>query len=170
MNYKLYFDSATGALHTLYAGWGYKISAAAILTLLLHKHAVLFYAFSLLVFLDCLTKWIAIARDYLIEQGQHEPTLLQAFLGIPAARNAGEIKSEVMKHRFLGKISVYLLCVMAAATADLIMVELLKPTWAVSTIIGYLTATELLSIVENLNAAGVEVVKGLIDTIKKKRI
>lgn len=170
MNYKLFYDSATGAIHTLYAGWSYKATAAAILTLLLHKHAVLFYAFSLLVFLDCLTKWIAIARDFLIEQGQHEPTLLQAFCAIPAARNAGEIKSDVMKHRFLGKISVYLLCVMAAASADLIMVELYKPTWAVGTIVGYLTATELLSIVENLNAAGVEAVKDLIDTIKKKRM
>lgn len=169
MNYKLYFDSAVGALHTLYTGWGYKISAAAILTLLLHKHAILFYAFSLLVFLDCLTKWIAIAHHYLIEQGQHEPTLLQSLIGIKAARSAGEIKSEVMKHRFLGKISVYLLCVMAAATADLIMVELSKPAWAVSTIIGYLTATELLSIVENLNAAGVEAVSGLLEIVAKKR-
>lgn len=169
MNYKLFYDSATGAMHTLYAGWSYKVTAAAILTLLLHKHAVLFYAFSLLVFLDCLTKWIAIARDYLIEQGQHEPTLLQAFCAIPAARNAGEIKSDVMKHRFLGKISVYLLCVMAAASADLIMVELFKPTWAVNTIVGYLTCTELLSIIENLNEAGVEAASGLMAVIAKKR-
>lgn len=169
MNYKLFYDSATGAIHTLYAGWSYKVTAAAILTLLLHKHAVLFYAFSLLVFLDCLTKWIAIARDYLIEQGQHEPTLLQAFCAIPAARNAGEIKSDVMKHRFLGKISVYLLCVMAAASADLIMVELFKPTWAVNTIVGYLTCTELLSIIENLNEAGVEAASGLMAVIAKKR-
>lgn len=58
---------------------------------------------------------------------------------------------------------------MAAASADLIMVELSKPAWAVSTIIGYLTATELLSI-ENLNAAGVEAVKGLIDIVKKKKV
>lgn len=169
MNYKLFYDSATGAMHTLYAGWSYKVTAAAILTLLLHKHAILFYAFSVLVFLDCLTKWIAIARDYLIEQGQHEPTLLQAFCAIPAARNAGEIKSDVMKHRFLGKISVYLLCVMAAASADLIMVELFKPTWAVNTIVGYLTCTELLSIIENLNEAGVEAASGLMAVIAKKR-
>ena len=58
----------------------------------------------------------------------------------------------------------------SAASADLIMVELSKPAWAVSTIIGYLTATELLSIVENLNAAGVEAVKGLIDIVKKKKV
>ena len=167
MNYKLFFDSVVGAGKTLYIGWNYKAVAAAIMVILLHKHAILFYAFSALVVLDCLTKWLAIADDFLVKQGK---TALQSLIAIKAARSAGLISSEVMKHRFLGKICIYLLCVMAAASADLIMVELSKPAWAVSTIIGYLTATELLSIVENLNAAGVEAVKGLIDTIKKKRM
>lgn len=57
---------------------------------------------------------------------------------------------------------------MAAASADLIMVELAKPTWAVGTIIGYLTATELLSIIENLDAAGVEAAQGLVAIVKKR--
>lgn len=168
MNYKLFFESFLTAGKTLYAGWNYKVTAAAILAILLHRHAILFYAFSLLVFLDCLTKWIAIARNHLLQQGEDNPSLWQACCAIPAARAAGEIKSEVMKHRFLGKICVYLLCVMAAASADLIMVELTKPTWAVGTIIGYLTATELLSIVENLDAAGVEAAQGLVTIIKKR--
>lgn len=167
MNYKLFFDSAVAAGKTLGTGWSYKAAATAIMVLLLHKHAVLFYAFSLLVFVDCFT---AISYEYLKAQGVADPGFLKSVIGIKRAREAGEIKSEVMKHRFLGKIAVYLVCVMAAATADLIMVELSKPAWAVSTIIGYLTATELLSIVENLNAAGVEAVQGLIDTIKKKRM
>lgn len=170
MNYKLFFDSAVTAGKTLYTSWSYKAAATAIMVLLLHKNAILFYAFSLLVFVDCFTKWVAISYAYLKAQGVPDPGFLKSVIGIKRAREAGEIKSEVMKHRFLGKIAVYLDCVMAAATADLIMVELSKPAWAVSTIIGYLTATELLSIVENLNAAGVEAVQGLIDTIKKKRI
>lgn len=170
MNYKLFFESALAAGKTLYSGWSYKTAMAAIMVVLLHRHAILFYAFSALVVLDCLTKWLAIAHDYLVKQGKTEPTILQSLIAIKAARSAGLISSEVMKHRFLGKICIYLLCVMAAASADLIMVELSKPAWAVSTIIGYLTATELLSIVENLNAAGVEAVKGLIDIVKKKRM
>ena len=169
MNYKLFFESALAAGKTLYSGWSYKTAMAAIMVVLLHKHAILFYAFSALVVLDCLTKWLVIAHDYLVKQGKTEPTILQSLIAIKAARSAGLISSEVMKHRFLGKICIYLLCVMAAATADLIMVELSKPAWAVSTIIGYLTATELLSIVENLNAAGVEAVSGLIAAIQKKR-
>lgn len=168
MNYHLFINSVVGAGKTLYAGWSYKAALAAILTVLLHKHALLFYAFAALVFLDCLTKWIAISHNYLVKCGE-SPTLLQSLIGIKDARRAGEIKSEVMKHRFLGKITVYLICVMAAASVDLIMVELVKPTWAVGTIIGYLTATELLSIVENLDAAGVEAVQGLIDIIRRKK-
>ena len=170
MNYKLFFESAFAAGKTLYSGWSYKTAMAAIMVVLLHRHAILFYAFSALVVLDCLTKWLAIAHDYLVKQGKTAPTIFQSLIAIKAARSAGLISSEVMKHRFLGKICIYLLCVMAAASADLIMVELSKPAWAVSTIIGYLTATELLGIVENLNAAGVEAVKGLIDIVKKKKV
>ena len=170
MNYKLFFESAFAAGKTLYSGWSYKTAMAAIMVVLLHRHAILFYAFSALVVLDCLTKWLAIAHDYLVKQGKTAPTIFQSLIAIKAARSAGLISSEVMKHRFLGKICIYLLCVMAAASADLIMVELSKPAWAVSTIIGYLTATELLSIVENLNAAGVEAVKGLIDIVKMKKV
>ena len=170
MNYKLFFESAFAAGKTLYSGWSYKTAMAAIMVVLLHRHAILFYAFSALVVLDCLTKWLAIAHDYLVKQGKTAPTIFQSLIAIKAARSAGLISSEVLKHRFLGKICIYLLCVMAAASADLIMVELSKPAWAVSTIIGYLTATELLSIVENLNAAGVEAVKGLIDIVKKKKV
>ena len=169
MNYKLFFDSALAAGKTLYCGWSYKTAMTAIMVILLHRHAILFYAFSILVVLDCLTKWLAIAHDHLVKQGNTTPTILQSLIGIKAARSEGLISSEVMKHRFLGKICIYMLCVLAAASTDLIMVELSKPAWAVSTIISYLTATELLSIIENLNAAGVETIQGLINIIKKKR-
>lgn len=56
MNYHLFINSAVEAGKTLYAGWSYKAVLAAIMALLLHKNAVLFYAFSTLVFLDCLDK------------------------------------------------------------------------------------------------------------------
>lgn len=168
MNFTMLAESFLGAIKTLLAGWNYKAIAAALITLLFHKHAILFYAFAALVFIDCFTRWIALAHDYLIEKGTEKPSLVQSIVGIKAARSAGYIKSDIMKHRFLGKIAVYLFCVMAAASGDLIMVELKQPTWAVTTIIGYLTVTELLSIVENLNAAGVEALQGLIDKIRKK--
>ena len=88
---------------------------------------------------------------------------------IPAARKAGYIKSEAMKHRFLGKIVVYLCVVFAGGLADYIMVVMDKPTWAVLLLFGYLSITELISIVENLQDAGVEEAAKLHDILEKKR-
>ena len=73
-----------------------------------------------------------------------------------------------MKHRFIGKIIVYILCVLAGVLVDVTMLALGQPTWAVPLIVGYLVVTELLSICENLNDAGIEAVQGLINAIKKK--
>ncbi|WP_293685411.1 phage holin family protein [uncultured Phascolarctobacterium sp.] len=170
MNTTMLAKSFLGAVKTLITGWNYKTIAAAVLALLLHKHAILFYAFAVLVFVDCFTRWIALAHDYLIANGNAAPTLVQSIIGIKSARSAGYIKSDIMKHRFLGKIIVYLFCVITAASGDLIMTELQQPTWAVITIISYLTVTELLSVTENLNAAGVEATQGLADIIKRRKV
>lgn len=77
-------------------------------------------------------------------------------VGIKAARTEGLISSEVMKHRFVGKLIVYILCMLAAVLADVAMIALHQPTWAVPLVAGYLVVTELLSICENLNDAGIE--------------
>jgi len=44
-----------------------------------------------------------------------------------------------------------------------------KPTWAVLLLVGYLSITELISIVENLQDAGVEEAAKLHDLLEKKR-
>lgn len=74
-----------------------------------------------------------------------------------------------MKHRFVGKVIVYILCVLAAVLVDLAMITLQQPVWAVPLVAGYLVITELLSICENLNDAGIEAVQGLVNVIKKRR-
>lgn len=102
------------------------------------------------------------------EAGRNEPTVLQAICGIPAARRQGSISSEVMKHRFLGKLVVYMLCVAAAAVIDVVMQQLNNAQWAVLLVISYLVATELLSIIENLSDAGCKNLTGLITLVKKK--
>ena len=157
-----------GAFKTLTTDGLAKAIAASVMAACLHKHAVLFYAFTLLVFLDCATKWIEISYKQLCEAGRKEPSVLQAIWGIPAARRQGSISSEVMKHRFLGKLVVYMLCVAAAAVIDVVMQQLNNTQWAVSLVIGYLVATELLSIIENLSDAGCKNLTGLSTLVKKK--
>ena len=93
--------------------------------------------------------------------------VLAMIKGIKKARSEGLISSDVMKHRFIGKIAVYIICTVAAATADLTMLQMAKPVWVVSTVISYLVLTELLSIIENLNDAGIEAVQGLVELLKR---
>lgn len=156
-----------GALQNLTVGWSIKAFIAAVLALLLHKHSVLFLAFSMLVVLDCVTKWIEISYKQLCSMGK-EPTLIRAILGVPAARRQGKITSEVMKHRFLGKLFIYLSCVFSAGVVDLVMKQLNVEQWTVTLAVSYLVAIELLSIVENLSGAGCENLGGLATAIKKK--
>lgn len=168
MNWESFKFAALGAVQTLTQGWSYKALIAAMLAMIFHKHAILFYSFAFLVFIDCFTKWVAIAYSYLKDKGVLSPTLWDSIKGIKEARAAKKIKSEVMKHRFLGKIGVYLICALSAAVVDVVMRVLDRPTFAVMTVIGYLVVTELLSIIENLNDAGVEAMSGLVAFVKKK--
>lgn len=151
--------------HTLTHGFTYKSVIGVILAVLLHKHAVLFMVFSALVFLDCFTRWMSLSYKRLQGMGK-TPTVMQIIGGIEAARAEGLISSEVMKHRFVGKV---ILCVLAAVLVDLAMITLYQPVWAVPLVAGYLVITELLSICENLNDAGIEAVQGLVNVIKKRR-
>lgn len=169
MNFLALKFAAINAAQTLWQGVSYKTVAAAILAFLLHKHAVLFMAFTALVFIDCFTRWMSLSYKRLQQTGVEFPTVMQIIIGIKAARSEGLISSEVMKHRFVGKVIVYILCVFAAVLVDLAMITLQQPVWAVPLVAGYLVITELLSICENLNDAGIEAVQGLVNVIKKRR-
>ena len=158
------------AAHTLTHGFTYKSVIGAILAVLLHKHAVLFMLFTALVFLDCFTRWMSLSYKRLQGMGQPHPTVMQIIVGIEPARAEGLISSEVMKHRFVGKVIVYILCVLAAVLVDVAMLTLHQPVWAVPLVAGYLVITELLSICENLSDSGIEAVGELAAIIKRRKV
>lgn len=168
MNFDALKFAAFNAAQTLWHGISYKSIAAAILAILLHKHAVLFIVFSALVFIDCFTRWMSLSYKRLQGMGQ-TPSVMQIIGGIEAARAEGLISSEVMKHRFVGKLIVYILCVLAAVLVDVCMIALHQPPWAVPLVAGYLVVTELLSICENLNDAGIEAVGEIAALVKRRR-
>lgn len=168
MNFDALKFAAFNAAQTLWHGISYKSIAAAILAILLHKHAVLFIAFSALVFIDCFTRWMSLSYKRLQGMGQ-TPSVMQIIGGIEAARAEGLISSEVMKHCFVGKLIVYILCVLAAVLVDVCMIALHQPPWAVPLVAGYLVVTELLSICENLNDAGIEAVGEIAALVKRRR-
>ena len=131
---------------------------AAVLTLFLHKHFILFMGFILLVFVDCITKWVAISYEFLKEKGVENPSILACIKGTKTARKAGRINSSTMKERGLGKIAIYVICAFVAGVGDLMMHILNTPT--------YMVVTEVLSVIENLSDAGVDVLDKLIGKLK----
>ena len=147
-----------------------KFVGASIIGGVCSMHGQLLLAFVGLVIIDLITKWIALSKEHLSKRKRKKPyTLWECIVNIPKARKAGYIKSEAMKHRFLGKIIVYLLVVLAGATVDHIMLTMEKPAWCVLLLVGYLSVTELVSILENLQDAGVESAGQLHDIIEKRR-
>lgn len=73
-----------------------------------------------------------------------------------------------MKHRFAGKIIVYMVIAITGATFDKMMRDMGSPPWATVLLIGYLAITEMMSIAENLEAAGVKAAGDMHEILKKK--
>lgn len=170
MDFAELFSSAKGTASHLSDNGAVKFVGASIVGAACSMHGQLLLAFVGLIIVDLVTKWIALSKEYLTKKKRRKnPTLWQCVTSIPAARKAGYIKSETMKHRFLGKIVVYLCVVFAGALADHIMQTMGNPTWAVMLLVGYLSVTELISILENLQDAGVEEAGQLHDIIEKRR-
>ena len=144
-----------------------KLLASSLLVALFY-HAVLFGLFGCVVFLDLFTRWLALSHQNLVTQKQ-EATLVDCLYGIPQAHKAGLISSYVMRKTFFSKMT-YLLLIIGASIVDYMIKGSGGSVMAVSLVITYLSMTELLSIVENLDEAGVSAMHNLIDLIQGRRM
>ena len=160
------FDALAQSAQNFFSNFWVKATASAVLTVTGRQHAMLFLCFVLLVFLDCLTRWIAISYRHLVEQGEERPSLIRAIFKIPAARRAGTIESRVMKEQGLCKLLLYGVCVIVACVVDLMMATLHAPGWMVNLMVSYMAITETLSVVENLSDAGVDSLARLVEKLK----
>lgn len=100
-----YADRTIGAVPD---SWMLKIFGSAIL-IAISKHLTLFTAFTLVVILDLLAKFIALAYEMLKSEGNQTPSLVDSIRAIPAAHRARIINSHEMKTQFAGKIIVYII-------------------------------------------------------------
>lgn len=159
-------------LKTLAEAWPAKIAATClsiVLSELFQLHLHLFMLFALLEFIDCGTKWLSLS--YLCikdKQADTQPTLWECIRGIPAAHRAAYIKSEAMRKQFGNKMLTYLILIVAAGTGDYIIRLIGKPDLLLSIVVTYISATELLSVLENLNDAGVSMAASLLAIVKQK--
>lgn len=161
-------DNVLNTLRNLSHDMVIKLLASSILVAICY-HAALFFAFGLVVFLDLFTRWLALSHQNLVTQKQ-EATLVDCLYGIPQAHKAGLISSYVMRKTFFSKMITYLLLIIGASIVDYMIKGSGGGVMAVSLVITYLSMTELLSIVENLDEAGVSAMHDLIDLIKGRRM
>lgn len=161
-------DDIANTLKNLTHDMVLKLLASSILVALFY-HAVLFAMFGAVVFLDLFSRWLALSHQYLVTHKQ-EATLIDCFWGIKKAHKAGLISSYVMRKTFFSKMVTYLLLIIGASIVDYMIKDSGGGVMAVSLVITYLSMTELLSIVENLDEAGVSAMHDLIDFIKGRRM
>nr|DAX60302.1 MAG TPA: holin [Caudoviricetes sp.] len=146
-------------------GWPFKLAVGAIL-LIIARHAMLFTAFTALVAIDLFAKFIALSYEMLKDQGVENPSFVESIKSIPEAHRKRIINSHEMKTQFLGKILMYIFAVITAGLADFMIGHVNFGQM----VIAYLASTELLSVIENLDDAGVSAVHDLAGLIKKKRV
>lgn len=157
-----------GSWDRLSEWWFVKVLAGACL-LPLQRHVALISLFAIVVALDLLAKWLALAYGYLREQCVRSWDLWSCFLSIPMAQRAGVIRSDAMRKHFCGKMAVYLILIIGGIIGDQMLIMVGEDAFFVSLCVSYLVVSEMISIVENLNDAGVDVMVGLIDLLRNRR-
>ena len=146
----------------------FKVIAGAVLGLVTNKYSILMVGFGALLYIDILTKWIAISYAYLVEQGNEAPAFFDAVKGINSARKARKINSTEMRTRSVSKLFVYSICFLMAAIFDLMSMAAGANTQILQIVCGYLAMNEALSIIENLGDAGVESMGRLHELLKRR--
>lgn len=161
-------ESAWRGISAMTNDWVLKIVASGVF-LLLARHMALFTLFAIVVMIDLFSKFLALAHQMEVNDGREDVSLIAALYGIPEAHRRGIINSYAMKTRFLGKMFMYMLVVIAGGSIDALIIISGGRSEFCMLIISYLAATELLSIIENLDDAGVSAVHDLVALIKRKR-
>ncbi len=146
--------------------WAEKLFVSALMATCVY-HATLFMAFCSLVFLDLFTRWIAIAHQYLL-QGHRDSTLFASVYAIKEAHRKGLISSYVMRQAFYSKMVMYITLVIGACICDYMLHRSGGGFTISGMVIGYLSLTEFLSMIENLDEAGVSALHTLNENIKER--
>lgn len=164
MNFKDLMDSLMASAHTLSTFWVSKLILSYFIAVFTSDHACKLYIFAALVFGDLLCKMYALA--YKCQNDVHDATdPISVILAFHKARQLHYIKSNEMKHRFSGKILLYMTTVFAGVGVDRLIGA--RTIGFANIIIIYLAITEMVSILENLQEADIEGAGSLLHIINK---
>ena len=141
------------------------VLAQGVIWLVHLKHFQILGVFTLLVVLDLVAKWSALAYKWLIENGHHDPDTLEKWAAIPAAWDAEYITSKEWRRSFSEKMLSYFVVTGAAAGFDFMAGT---PGYACHLVWLYLGANEFLSILENLRDGGNKSMGRFLELVKDK--
>lgn len=147
--------------------WLFKMVVALVVSSITSVHGSALIAFLMLVIMDLITRWIALSYTYL-KDCSRECGLFDCMINIPGAIRVGYINSDTMKHRFAGKIIVYIVLTFMAVNVDKVLFLSGESPLILKVVWGYLAATEAISVLENLRDAGVEQANGLLDFLRSR--
>lgn len=168
MDVKAVISAAASSVNTLLELWPIKIFFTIVATVLTSNHAIALYVFSSMVIIDLFTKVIALSHQCRVDHGESSD-FFQSITGIPAARRNRYIQSSIMKHRFGGKIALYMFLTVSAVLVDFFSLKAGYGQAMVPLVWGYLALTEYCSILENLQDAEAEGLSKLISLLKNNR-
>lgn len=142
---------------------------AVLATETFHLHAMLLACFGVLEFLDLFSRWLAISFEMLQEGDPHaHPSLWLCLKSIPEARRQRRINSARMREAFFSKMIKWVILIGGSAAADYMLKLTGQSMKILTVVVSYISATEVLSVLENLGAAGVKDASKLVDLINLK--
>lgn len=150
--------------------WLAKCMIGLSLTIIASTHFNLLLCFIALVFLDLLSKQLSLAAKFVADTNKIPITKVDTWskiISIPVAIQNGYIQSFYMRKAFLRKMATYFFAVVSAGLCDTMIMSIDEP-FLLNLVYGYLGATELLSIFENLKDGGNKQIAKLLDVIKDK--
>ena len=134
-----------------------------------HLHAMLLACFGVLEFLDLFSRWLAITYEMIQEDDPHShPSLWLCFKSIPEARRQRRINSTRMREAFCSKMIKWVILIGGSAAADYMLQLTGQSMKILVVVVSYISATEVLSVLENLGAAGVKDASQLVELINLK--
>ena len=141
-----------------------------ILAFLLGSFGVASSAFIMLIVIDLATKWLSLSYKCLIDNGtcQADAGLYECMIKMQDAMVKGYISSSEMKHRFAGKVILYMTVTIMAMQVDRMMGAANQSVLFLNMSLFYFAATEGMSILENLRDAGVSSVEPFLTFIRNK--
>lgn len=153
--------------------WQVKLLASVLVTIftfLVGEIEAPFIALWLLVVVDTVTKWASISKNTLETEGVDG----SIWYGFYLAWHTGTLNSHEMRHKFATKVFAYFIVIVAGHLVSIILPSIMIAGGDVakmpgSLVYSFLAVTELMSIIENLIAMGMDVLKPLAVWACRKR-